>query len=33
MESYNDGLFLVSRELTRRMKDTEDLSRNGRFNA
>lgn len=33
MESYDDGQFLVSRELTRRMKDTEDLGRNGRFNA
>lgn len=33
MESYDDGQFLVSRELTRRMKDVEDIGRTARFNA
>lgn len=33
MESLDDGTFLVSRELTRRMKDFEDTNRAGRFNA
>lgn len=32
LESYDDGTFLVSRELTRRMKDFEDISRNTKFN-
>ena len=33
LESYDDGTFLVSRELTRRMKDFEDMGRAGKFNA
>lgn len=33
MDSLDDGIFLVSRELTRRLKDFDDNSRNGRFNA
>ena len=33
LESYDDGQFLVSRELTRRMKDFEDMGRAGKFNA
>lgn len=33
MDSLDDGTFLVSRELTRRLKDFDDNSRNGRFNA
>lgn len=33
LESYNDGQFLVSRELTRRLKDVEDSNRAGKFNA
>lgn len=33
LESYNDGQFLVSRELTRRLKDVEDTNRAGKFNA
>lgn len=33
MDSLDDGIFLVSRELTRRLKDFEDNNRNGRFNA
>lgn len=32
LESYDDGTFLVSRELTRRMKDFEDMNRNNKFN-
>lgn len=33
MESYDDGTFLVSRELTRRTKDVEDMSRTVKFSA
>lgn len=33
LESYDDGQFLVSRELTRRLKDIEDSNRAGKFNA
>ena len=33
MDSYDDGAFLVSRELTRRVKDVEDVNRNSKFNA
>ena len=33
LESYDDGQFLVSRELTRRMKDFEDMNRSSKFNA
>lgn len=33
LESYDDGAFLLSRELTRRMKDFEDMGRAGKFNA
>lgn len=33
LESYNDGQFLISRELTRRLKDVEDSNRVGKFNA
>lgn len=32
MESYDDAQFLISRELTRRMKDFEDMGRAGKFN-
>ena len=33
LESYEDGIFLVSRELTRRTKDLEDMNRTAKFNA
>lgn len=33
MESYDDGTFLVSRELTRRTKDVEDMNRTVKFSA
>lgn len=33
LESYDDGTFLISRELTRRLKDFEDIGRAGKFNA
>lgn len=33
MESCNDAQFLLSRELTRRLKDVEDTGRAGKFSA
>lgn len=33
LKSYEDGTFLVSRELSRRLKDFEDSNRSGKFNA
>lgn len=33
LESYDDGQFLISRELTRRLTDKQDTDRAGRFNA
>lgn len=33
MASLDDAQFLVSRELTRRVKDFEDINRAGKFNA
>lgn len=33
LTSYEDGTFLVSRELSRRLKDFEDSNRSGKFNA
>lgn len=33
LKSYEDSTFLVSRELSRRLKDFEDSNRSGKFNA
>lgn len=33
LESLEDGQFLISRELSRRLKDFEDTNRSGKFNA
>ena len=33
LTSYEDGTFLISRELSRRLKDYEDSNRSGKFNA
>ncbi len=33
LESYEDGKFLISRELSRRISDKEDSNRVGKFNA
>lgn len=33
LDSYEDGIFLVSREITRRGKDVEDMNRAAKFNA